>query len=97
MDNNDKCKIVSKGNVGNNTFTLIDVLYVENLHNNLISISQLCDKGMIIFYSDLCKIIDKSSKEILFSGKRKGNIYSLSFDDLTLSKCLVAKDIEVNL
>ena len=51
----------------------------------------------VVFYSDLCKIVDQSSKETLFSGKRKGNIYSLSFDDLTLSKCLVAKDVEVNL
>ena len=97
MGNNDKCKIIGKGKVGNGTFTLNDVLYVKNLHHNLISISQLYDKGKnVVFDSDLCKIVDQSSKETLFSSKRKGNIYSPSFDDLTLSKCLVAKDEEVN-
>ena len=96
MGDNSKCKIIGKGKVGNSTFSLIDVLYVENLHHNLISISQLCDKGMsVIFDNESCKIIEKSTNNIVFTGKRKGNVYTISFDDLTLSRCLVATDEEV--
>jgi len=72
MGNNGKCKIIGKGKVGNSTFTLNDVFYVENLHHNLISISQLCDKGMnVVFDANICKIIDQSSNEILFTGKER--------------------------
>jgi len=95
MGDNSKCKIIGKGEVGNGTFTLTNVLYVDNLRHNLISISQLCDKGMNVFFdSNTCKIIDKSSNNIVFTGKRKGNVYTLSFDNLTLSRCLVATDEE---
>ena len=73
MGDNSKCKIIGKGEVGNGIFSLTNVLYVENLHHNLISISQLCDKGMnVIFDSDTCKIIDKSSNNIVFRAKEKG-------------------------
>ena len=86
MGDNRKCKIIGKGKVCNSTCSLTDVLYVENLHHNLISISQLCDKGMsVIFDNESCKIIEKSTNSIVFTGKRKGNIYTISFDDLTLS------------
>ena len=47
MGDNSKCKIIGKGEVGNGIFSLTNVLYVDNLHHNLISISQLCDKGMM--------------------------------------------------
>ncbi|CAJ2627906.1 unnamed protein product [Trifolium pratense] len=42
---NNKGKIIGKGKVGAPPFTSIeDVLYVEGLKNNLLIISQLCDK-----------------------------------------------------
>jgi len=38
---------------GGNTLEIKDVLYVEGLKHNLLSISQLCDKGLkVIFESD---------------------------------------------
>ena len=43
---NNKGRILGKGKVGAPPFTSIeDVLYVEGLKHNLLSISQLCDKG----------------------------------------------------
>ena len=95
LGDNNKCKIIGKGKVGNNIFALADVLYVDNLYHNLISISQLSDKGMnVVFDSEICKIIDTSTGKVVFTGKRKGNIYTLSFDDVTISRCLVATEEE---
>ena len=44
---NSKGKIIGIRNVGNVSYTLIEnVCLVENLKHNLLSISQLCDKGI---------------------------------------------------
>ena len=43
---NAKGKIISQGNIGNSTSSLIkSVLLADGLKHNLLSISQLCDKG----------------------------------------------------
>ncbi|XP_052735191.1 uncharacterized protein LOC128197408 [Vigna angularis] len=43
---NNKGRIMGTGNIGGgSTLTIKDVLYVEGLKHNLLSISQLCDKG----------------------------------------------------
>jgi len=43
---NNKEKVLGKGTIGNESSLLIhDVLYVEGLKHNLLSISQLCDRG----------------------------------------------------
>ena len=41
-------KIVGKGKIIHGNLTINDVLIVENLHYNLISISQLCDIGHVV-------------------------------------------------
>ena len=44
---NNKGKILGKGTNGNeNNFFIHDVLHVEGIKHNLLSISQLCDKGV---------------------------------------------------
>ena len=44
--NNAKGKIIGQDNTGNDTYSLIEnVLLVDGLKHNLLSISQLCDKG----------------------------------------------------
>ena len=44
---NAKGRIIGQGNIGNVTFSLIEsVLLVDGLKHNLLSISQLCDKGL---------------------------------------------------
>jgi len=43
---NNKGRILGKGTISNESSLLIhDVLYVEGLKHNLLSISQLCDRG----------------------------------------------------
>ena len=73
---NAKGKIVGIGNIINSSPPIIEnVLLVDNLKHNLLSISQLCDKGYrVIFESSKCLIEDACSKEIIFIGNRKDNV-----------------------
>ena len=60
----DKGKIIRIGKVHD---SIDDVLLVEGLTHNLISISQLCDKGYrVIFKKPHCAIFEKDSNEIKF-------------------------------
>ena len=50
---NSKGKIIGIGNVDNASSTLIEnVCLVENLKHNLLSISQLCDKGYRVIFDE---------------------------------------------
>ena len=57
---NAKEKIIGQGNIGNDTSSLIENdLLVDGLKYNLLSISQLCDKGFkVIFEVSHCIIKD---------------------------------------
>ena len=67
---NGKGKILGFGNIGTVYTTLIEnVLLADDLKHNLLSISQLCDKGYVIeFDASKCRIIDNTSHDILFFG-----------------------------
>ena len=56
-------KIIGKGKtIVNNKIKEENVLLVEYLNPNLLSVSQTCDQGNIyIFYSDKCEIREKDS------------------------------------
>ena len=48
---NAKGIIISQGNISNGTSSLIEsVLLVDGLKHNLLSISQLCDKGLKVIF-----------------------------------------------
>ena len=55
---NSKGKIIGSGKVGKNLSSYIDdVILVEGLAYNLVSINQLCDKGhKVLFDSEVCTI-----------------------------------------
>ena len=54
---------------------------VDGLKHNLLSISQLCDKGNEVWFTkEACVISDKTTWNILFTGKRKGNVYVADFN-----------------
>ena len=93
---NSKGKILGKGDIGNSLSPIIEnVLFVDNLKHNLLSISQLCDKGYrVIFESSKCLIEDPCSKEIIFSGERKDNVYTIDVEKFSnQNKCFsVLKD-----
>lgn len=90
-----KGKILDIGKVDTPPFiTIDDVLYVEGLKRNLISTSQLCDKGFKInFTKDECIIEDEVSHELELIGKTINNIFIISLYDLSLEiKCLVVNN-----
>lgn len=59
-----KGKILKVGKVGKTPSTFIEnVLFVDSVKHNLLSISQLCDKhNRVIFYSNYCIIEGISDK-----------------------------------
>ena len=92
---NNKGRILGIGKVGKSPSIIIDnVLYVEGLKHNLLSISQLCDKGYrIVFDTTCCLIQDKNNSEAKLVGKRVDNIYMISLDDTSHDlKCLVCSN-----
>ena len=76
---NNKGAILGKGSVGNPSSTTIsDVLLVDGLKHNLISISQLCDKGYNVSFSkEFCIIEHNDKKDDVFKGLRVNNVYML--------------------
>jgi len=63
---NNKGRILERGSMGDKDNLIIhDVLFVEGLKHNLLSISQLCDKGyQVIFKTNSCEICLLNSKEV---------------------------------
>ncbi|CAL0314010.1 unnamed protein product [Lupinus luteus] len=96
---NNKGKILGHGTIGNASQAIIEnVLYVEGLEHNLLSISQLCDKGnQVSFNSDCCVIRDSASNNVKFVGHRINNIYMVNLDDVTtlFSKSFTSKEDDI--
>jgi len=78
----------SKGNL-----IIHNVLLVEGLKRNLLSISQLCDKGLeVTFQPEICLISSRDSREAHLIGKRVNNVYMLDLHCINFEiNCLVAK------
>ena len=93
---NRKERIIDIGKIKITPSTFIeDVLLVEKLKHNLLSISQLCDVGFNVFFkTSMCIVIDPLDSNSKFIGHRLGNIYVVDLDDLALtsSTSLVAMD-----
>ena len=94
---NSKGYIIDKGDVSNyvtsNLPLITNVLLVKNLKHNLLSISQLCDKGFKISFSeDKCNIFDQN-QYLIFEGNRDKNIYILNMKvNHNSDMCLIAKE-----
>ena len=94
---NSKGYIIGKAdvsNVGTSDLPLIsNVLLVKNLKHNLLSISQLCDKGFkISFFENKCSIFDKN-QNLIFEGNRDRNIYVLNMKiNHNSDMCLIANE-----
>ena len=90
-----KEKIMGEGNIENQHKTQIkNVLYVDGLKHNLLSISQLCDKGFKIELNRNCCLIREAiSGKVVHIGKRIGKIYMLNVEHASFHKlsCLVSK------
>ena len=86
IGDNAKGRIIGQCNIGNDTSSLIEsVLLVNGLKHNLLSISQLCDKGFkVIFEASHCIINDIQNDKSIFMGHRCDNVYTINiskYDD----------------
>ena len=83
---NGKRKIIGIGNIGITPSTCIEnVLLVDSLKHNLLSICQLCDKDYkVVFESSMCIVTSPIDISIRFIGHRHGNVYIVDLDDLAL-------------
>ncbi|XP_042983258.1 uncharacterized protein LOC122312662, partial [Carya illinoinensis] len=96
FEDNSKGKIVGIGKIGNESSLIIeDVLLVEGLKHNLLSISQLCDKGFTVtFKMDKCIILNDHDCNICFIAFRNNNVYTIDFEEITSQDaiCLSAQN-----
>jgi hypothetical protein len=70
-----------------------NVLLVDGLKHNLLSISQLCDKCYnVIFKSIMCIIVNEVNNHVLFVAFRNENVYTIDLDNVSSKEsiCLVA-------
>ena len=96
---NGKGQIMGLGKVRITPSIFIDnVLYVDGLKHNLISISQLCDKNFnVTFKSSICTVSNSIDDSIVFTGYRHGNVYLIDLDKLSLDDhCLIADNANMN-
>ena len=96
---NGKDKIVGIENIANPEDPSIEnVLLVDVLKYNLISISQFCDKGYkVIFDKKVCTNIDAITKKVLFIGNRKNIVYRIKIQyepKTSINSYLVASNDE---
>ena len=79
-----KSKIIGISNIGKNNSDLItDVMLVEGLTHNLLSISQFCDQGYkVMFEPSRCIIKDSTLDKIVLNAKRCDYTYALYLDNL---------------
>ena len=74
-----KSKIIGIGNVGKNDSDLItNVMLVEGLTHNFLSINQFCDHGYrVVFEPSQYVIKDSTSDKIILTARRHDNTYVL--------------------
>ncbi|XP_059623068.1 uncharacterized protein LOC132266233 [Cornus florida] len=79
---NQRAKIVGIGTVSKSKELpeIQEVLLVEGLKHNLLTVSQLCDSGKeVCFNKEKSNMIDLESKQVLFSASRSlGNVYTVT-------------------
>lgn len=92
---NQKGFIVGEGTVGKEPLPVINnVLLVEGLKHNLLSISQLCDSGFTVSFNKVkCSVTDTDDK-IIFEAQRQGNLYKTNLENLANQNvtCLVSSE-----
>ena len=78
-----KEKIIDSEKVGKNPTSCIDdIILIEGLAYNLLSISQLCDKGYkVLFDYEVYTIFQPNSESVKFTRKIVNNMYMIDLDD----------------
>ena len=96
FENNNSKKVLGKGIVklGSKNSLAKNVLLIENMKHNLLSVSQMCDQGHeITFNSKGCNIRKKVlGKLVATTTRTPNNIYML--DEIESEKCHLGKEDE---
>jgi hypothetical protein len=94
--NDDLAKIIGKGTVqiGNKNEKAENVLLVEDMKHNILSVSQMCEQGhKVTFDSEKCEIRKEGSGKLVTTAARtSSNIYVLS--EIGNEKCYLGKEDE---
>jgi hypothetical protein len=95
FDDNGKSKVKGFGKITiSNDMSISNVLLVESLNFNLLSVAQLCDlRFKYIFGVDDVEIMSVDGSNLIFKGFRYENLYLVDFNasDTPLSTCLFTK------
>ncbi|WVZ58209.1 hypothetical protein U9M48_008497 [Paspalum notatum var. saurae] len=90
-----KGEVLGLGNIPiSNDQSISNVLLVDSLGYNLLSVSQLCEMGYNCLFTDEgVQIIRRMDSSIAFTGRLKGKLYLVDFTTTKVSPetCLVAK------
>ncbi|GJY16023.1 putative ribonuclease H-like domain-containing protein, partial [Tanacetum coccineum] len=95
-----KGRITRKGKIKTKTLDFNDVYFCEELKYNLFSVSQICDKGNNVLFTDTeCIILSSNFRlldesQVLLRVPRKDNIYSVNLKNIVPTgglTCLIAK------
>jgi hypothetical protein len=93
--NNKKGKVVGLGKIIiSNDLSISNVLLVESLDFNLLSVAQICDLGYkCIFGVDDVEVISMDDSNVAFKGFRYENLYLVDFNaiETSLTTCLISK------
>jgi hypothetical protein len=96
FENDDSTKIIGKGTVriGNKNEKEKNVLLVEDMKHNLLSVSQMCDQGhKVTFDSQKCEIRKEGSRKLVATAAiTSSNIYVLS--ETGNERCCLGKENE---
>ncbi|GKD68663.1 putative ribonuclease H-like domain-containing protein [Tanacetum coccineum] len=93
-------KITGKGTLKTGKLDFEDVYFVKELHFNLFSVSQMCDKkNNVLFTNTGCFVLSHDFKltnesQVLLKVPRKNNMYSVDMQNIVPKEsltCLVAK------
>jgi hypothetical protein len=94
--NDNSTRIIGKGTVklGSKDAKEENVLLVEDMKHNLLSVSQMCDQGhKLVFDSEKCEIRKAGSGKLVATTKRTpSNIYVLN--EIGKERCFLGKDDE---
>ena len=92
---NSKGKVKGLGKVAiSNDNSITNVLYVQSLSFNLLSVGQLCDLGFECLFKKKEVIVTKEDdNEVIFKGFRHNNLYVVDFssDEVDVKTCLFTK------
>jgi hypothetical protein len=93
FEDDKKGKVLATGVIKvNDCFTLNDVTLVDWLRYNLLSVSQLCDADLsVFFYKSDSHVLDSSGKRVC-SISRIGNVFQSDFSSAQSSlRCLISQ------